>query len=148
MSFNYNGDEVVSGSFGKVYMDGREIAEIEEFEMKGKFETKDIKLYGGETGTKNTGIKNEIKLKIKKVFSYELDLLKNIKNGKLNTFCTLNVQIDDPEALGAEAIAINNAKFTGDIDFLSFKRGELIDREFTLSALTKNIEILESIELI
>ena len=75
-------------------------------------------------------------------------MLKNIKNGKLNTFCTLNIQIDDPEALGAEAIAINDAKFIGDIDFLSFKKGELIDREFTLSALTKNIEILESIELI
>lgn len=148
MSFNYTGNEAVSGSFGKVYMDGREIAEIEEFEMKGKFETKDIKMYGGETASKNTGIKNEIKIKMKKVFSYELDLLKNIKNGKLNTFCTLNIQLDDPEALGGEAIAIENAKFIGDIDFLSFKSGELIDREFTLTALTKNIDILESIDLI
>ena len=74
---------------------------------------------------------------MKKVFSYELDLMKNIKNGKLNPFCTLNIQLDDPEALGGEAIAIDNANFIGDIDFLSFKSGELIDREFTLTALTK-----------
>lgn len=148
MRVDYTGNEVVSGSFGKVYMDGREIAEIEEFEMKGKFDTKEIKMYGGETASKNTGIKNEIKLKMKKVFSYELDLLTNIKNGKLNTYCSLNVQLDDPEAIGAEAVALNNAKFIGDIDFLSFKMGELIDREFTLTVLTKNIEILERIELI
>ena len=146
MSFNYTRNEAVSGSFRKVYMEGRDIAEIEEFEMKGKFETKDIKMYGGETASKNTGIKNEIKIKMKKVFSYELDILKNIKNGQIKSFWTLNIQYDDPEALGGEAIAIENAKFIREIDYLSFKSRELIDREFTLTALTKNIDILESID--
>lgn len=144
----FTGDQVVNGSFGKVYMSGREIAEIEEFEMKGKFETKEVPLYGGEVGTKNTGIKMEIKLKLKKVFSQELDILKNVKNRKLNTFVDLNIQLDDPDALGAEAISVANAKFVGDIDILSFKKGELTEREFSLSALPSNIDVLEDIDYI
>lgn len=140
--------QVVSGSFGKVYLNGNEMGELSEFECKLKFDSKDVILYGGQKGKKNTGSSLELKIKFQKVYSYELDILKNIKNGKLNVSVDINVQLDDPEALGAEAISIKGAKFTGDIDILSFKRGELVDRELSLSALPKNIDILEEIQFI
>lgn len=73
-------------------------------------------------------------------------MLESVKDGKLNIYCDLNVEIDDPDALGAEAISISNCLFTGDFDILSFQRGELIEREYTLSAQPSNIDILESIE--
>lgn len=140
--------QVVSGSFGKVYLNGNEIGEISEFECKLKLESKDVILFGGEKGKKNTGSSLEIKLKFQKVYSYELDILKSVKNRKLNTMVDINVQLDDPEALGAEAVAFKSAKFTGDIDILSFKRGELVDRELNLTALPSNVDILEDIQYI
>lgn len=140
-------DQVVNGSWGKVYMNGRDIAELESFIMKMTYQSKDIKLYGGEIGTKNTGVKVEATLKLKKVYSTELQILKDVQSGKLNTYCNLNVQLDDPDgALGAEAVAIKEALFIGDVDLLSFTKDELVEREFKLAILKSNIEELESID--
>lgn len=144
--FNFKPGDVVNGSFGKVYMDGRNIAEILEFTGKLSLEGKDVKLANGETGKKNTSSSLELTIKLQKVFSQELKILENVKDGKLNNYCDLNIQIDDPDAYGAEAIAISNCLFTGDFDILSFQRGELLEREITLSAQPSNIDILESIE--
>lgn len=52
--FNFKSGDVVNGSFGKVYMDGRNVAEISEFTGKLTLEGKDVKLANGETGKKNT----------------------------------------------------------------------------------------------
>lgn len=144
--FNFKPSDVVSGSFGKVYRNGRCIAELSEFKGKLSLGSKDVLLSNGETGKKNTSVSFEITMKLQKVFSYELELLKNIKDGKLNNYCDINVELDDPEALGAEAIAVANCLPTGDIDILSFTKGELTEREFTFSAQPSNIDILESIE--
>lgn len=145
-NLNFKPSDVVSGSFGKVYKDGKCIAELSEFKGKLSLEGKDVKLSNGETGKKNTSVSFEITLKLQKVYSYELEILKNIKDGKLNNYCDINVELDDPEALGAEAIAISNCLLTGNLDILSFTKGELTEREFTFSAQPSNIDILESIE--
>ena len=144
--FNFKPSDVVSGSFGKLYIDGRNVAEISEFTGKLSLEGKDVLLSNGETGKKNTSSSFEVTIKLQKVFSEELKILENIIAGKLNIYCDLNVEIDDPDALGAEAISISKCLFTGDIDILSFTKGELLEREITLSAQPSNIDILESIE--
>lgn len=138
--------DVISGSFGKLYIDGREIAEISEFEGKFQLEGKDVVLANGIKGKKNTSASMELKIKVQKVYSQELAILRNAIDRKLNTYCDINIQLDDPEALGAEAISISQALFTGDFDILSFKRGELTEREYTLSVLPNSIDILESLE--
>lgn len=143
--FNFKEKDVVSGSFGKCYINGRHWAEISEFEAKLKLEGKDVLLAGGEKGKKNTSSAIEVKIKLQKVFSTELDLLKSIISGMLNPATTINVQLDDPEARGAEALAFNDCMFTGDIDLGSFKNGELTEREFTLSCVPSRVEVLESI---
>lgn len=144
--FNFKPGDVVNGSFGKVYVNGRNVAEISEFTGKLSLDGKDVKLANGETGKKNTSVSFELTIKVQKVFSKELDILKNIKDGKLNNYCDINVELDDPEALGAEAISISNCLITGDLDILSFQRGELTEREYTFSAQPSNVDILESIE--
>lgn len=147
MEFKPN--QVINGSWGKVYMNGRDIAELESFSMKMSYQTKEVKMYGGAVGSKNTGVKVEAILKLKKVFSTELELLKDVQKGKLNTYCDLNVQLDDPDgALGSEAIAVKEALFIGDVDILSFTKDELLEREFKLSILKDNIDELESIDYI
>lgn len=144
--FNFKPSDVVNGSFGKLYIDGRNVAEISEFIGKLSLDSKEVKLANGETGKKNTSSSFEITIKLQKVFSEELKILENIIAGKLNIYCDLNVEIDDPDALGAEAISISKCLFTGDIDILSFTKGELLEREITLSAQPSNIDILESID--
>ncbi|WP_177161216.1 phage tail tube protein [uncultured Fusobacterium sp.] len=143
--FLFRENDVVSGSFGKCYIGGRHWAELLEFEAKLKLDSKDVLLAGGEKGKKNTSSAIEIKLKLQKVFSTELELLKSIISGNLNPTITINVQLDDPEARGAEALAFNDCIFTGDIDLGSFKSGELTERELTLSCVPSRVEILESI---
>ena len=143
--FVFKETDVVSGSFGKCYIDGRHWAEISEFEAKLKLDSKDVLLAGGQKGKKNTSSSIEIKIKLQKVFSTEIELLKSVVSGMLNPMTTINVQLDDPEARGAEALAFNDCIFTGDIDLGSFKNGELTEREFTLSCVPDRIEILESI---
>lgn len=144
--FLFRENDVVSGSFGKCYIGGRHWAEVSEVEAKLKLESKDVLLAGGEKGKKNTSSSIEIKLKLQKVFSTELELLKSIIDGNLNPMTTINVQLDDPEARGAEALAFNDCIFTGDIDLGSYKNGELTERELTLSCVPSRIEVLESIE--
>lgn len=146
MAFNFKPGDVVNGSFGKLYMDGREVAEISEFTGELNLESKDVKLANGETGKKNVGSSLEITIKLQKVFSKELEILKSVQQGKLNVYCDLNVQVDDPDAQGAEAISITDCLFTDKVSILSFQKGELLEREFTLSALPSNSNVLESIE--
>ena len=143
--FLFRENDVVSGSFGKCYIGGRHWAEVSEFEAKLKLDSKDVLLAGGEKGKKNTSSSIEIKLKLQKVFSPELELLKSVTSGTLNPMTTINIQLDDPEARGAEALAFNDCMFTGDIDLGSFKSGELTERELTLSCVPSRVEILESI---
>lgn len=143
--FLFRETDVVSGSFGKCYIGGRHWAEVSELEAKMKLDSKDVLLAGGQKGKKNTSSSIEIKLKLQKVFSPELELLKSVTSGTLNPMTTINIQLDDPEARGAEAIAFNDCMFTGDIDLGSFKNGELIEREFTLSCVPDRVEVLESI---
>lgn len=143
--FIFRENDVVSGSFGKCYINGRHWAETSEFEAKLKLDSKDVLLAGGEKGKKNTSSSIEIKIKLQKVFSTELELLKSIISGTLNPMTTINVQLDDPEARGAEALAFNDCIFTGDIDLGSFKNGELTERELTLSCVPSRVEVLESI---
>lgn len=146
MSYNFKGKDVVNGSFGRLYIGGRNWAEISEFELKLKLESKDVSLPNGETEKKVVAVSGEGKAKIQKVFSEELKILENVKNGILNTYTDINVQLDDPEALGAEAISISQANFLDEIDILSFKRGELVEREFSFGVVPSRIDVLESIE--
>ena len=143
--FVFKEKDVVSGSFGKCYIDDRHWAEVSEFEAKLKLESKDVLLAGGEKGKKNTSMSIEIKIKLQKVFSTEITLLEQVKSGLLNPMTTINIQLDDPEARGAEALAFNDCMFSGDIDLGSFKNGELAEREFTLNCVPSRVEILESI---
>lgn len=144
--FVFKENDVVSGSFGKCYIDGRHWAEVSEFEAKLKLEGKDVLLAGGEKGKKNTSATIEIKIKLQKVFSTELELLKQVSSGILNPMTTINIQLDDPEARGAEALAFTDCMFTGDLDLGTFKNGELTEREFTLNCVPSRVEVLESIQ--
>ena len=110
-----------------------------------KLESKDVLLAGGEKGKKNTSVSIEMKIKLQKVFSTEITLLEQVKSGLLNPMTTINIQLDDPEARGAEALAFNDCMFSGDVDLGSFKNGELAEREFTLNCVPSRVEILESI---
>lgn len=144
--FVFKEKDVVSGSFGKLYCDGRNWAEVKSVEAKLKLEGQEVLLPGGEKGNKNTSAAIEIKVTIQKVFSEEFKVLKSVIAGQLNPTADLNIQLDDPEARGAEALAFSECGFTGDFDIGSFTSGELIERELNLTCVPSRVEILESIE--
>ena len=110
---NYTSDRVINGSFGEVWVDNDYMAEVVGLEAKIKLDTSDVNMTRTlEKGTKVTGISGSGTLKLNKVSSYFINkIAANLKEGKA-TRATIISKLEDPEALGAERIALNNCVFT------------------------------------
>ena len=110
---NYTADRVINGTFGEVWVDNDYMAEVVGLEAKIKLDTSDVNMTRTlEKGTKVTGISGSGTLKLNKVSSYFINkIAANLKEGKA-TRATIISKLEDPEALGAERIALNNCVFT------------------------------------
>ena len=98
---------VVYGSYGQVWLDGDEIAEIESCKATLTAQKTAIKRSRHLVdGYKTTGYEAKGSIKLHKVSSYLIKkLAPAIKEGKQVKF-TLISKLDDPNALGAERIAL------------------------------------------
>lgn len=102
---------VMSGTFGGVYVDGVLLAEISSFQAKHTFQRDDVQMAGEMaidskvTGTKGTG-----SLTLKKVYSRFSGYVNQIQNG-VDVRFTVIAKLDDPDALGAERVALYNVSF-------------------------------------
>lgn len=105
-------EQVINGSYGECWINDEYVAEIKKFEAKIAIEYEDIERprklgkakkmigYGG-TGS----------IVIHKVTSrFARILSENLKNGKQTTV-TIISKLDDPDAIGAERVAVKNATF-------------------------------------
>lgn len=109
---NYS-DKVFNGSWGKLIIDGEELAEIKKFEASVTMDTTDVAMCGGlKKGKKIMGRTCEGNITINKISSFFIKKLNdNMKKGKV-TRCTLIASIEDPNAMGQERIIIKDAEFS------------------------------------
>ncbi len=111
--------------------------------LKEKLDTSDVNMTRTlEKGTKVTGISGSGTLKLNKVSSYFINkIAANLKEGKA-TRATIISKLEDPEALGAERIALNNCVFT-ELTLADWEAAKLGEESipFTFSS----FDILESI---
>ncbi len=108
----YRPEQVVSGTWGELWIDGDKMAEVTAFEAKVTLDKAEVNMTGRlSKGYKVTGMTCKGKLKMNKVSSYFINKMSaNMKAGK-QTVCTIISKINDPDAIGAERVVIKDAVF-------------------------------------
>lgn len=104
--------QVMSGTQGEVWIDGKYMAEVTAFKAEIKLikeEVNQVKTMSKQykvTGWEGTG-----NVKMNHVSSYFINLMaNNIRNAR-QTVATIRVKLDDPDAVGREEVIIRDATF-------------------------------------
>ncbi len=122
------GEKVINGTFGEVWLDGEYIAEVKGLQAKVSIEKEDIPVAGKyATDSKFMGYKGTGTLRLYKTNSRMIAKLSElIKAGTITRFQIIS-QVKDPSAAGAERIIIKDASFDDMtlIDWELRKNGEL-----------------------
>lgn len=141
-----NGKRQINGTFGKVYINGIEFADIEEFNADVDIDRKDTN-WAGSLGTdsKIISTKGSGSFKIKKVYSREVAMiLPIIKTGK-DVRSIITTELKDPDAYGAERVSIEDAWFNN-LNIANFKVADLVNKEIKFGFNPDNVEFLDIIE--
>lgn len=124
------GNQVLSGTWGKVWVDGVPILEAKKVEAKASANREDVQM-GIDVDSKMTGIKGEVTITINKVYSTYNTILKNYKNGS-DVRSQLITKVADPDAVGAqqERWSFDNV-WWNDLPLVIYEKGALIEEELT-----------------
>ena len=108
----FNAQQVMSGTQGEIWIDGKYMAEVTAFNAEVKLvkeEVNQVKTMFQQykiTGCEGTG-----NVKMNHVSSYFINLMAdNIRNAR-QTVVTIRVKLDDPDAVGREEVIIRDATF-------------------------------------
>ncbi len=124
------GNQVLSGTWGEVWVDGVPILEAKKVEAKASANREDVQM-GIDVDSKMTGIKGEVTITINKVYSTYNTILKNYKNGS-DVRSQLITKVADPDAVGAqqERWSFDNV-WWNDLPLVIYEKGALIEEELT-----------------
>ncbi|MCR8645583.1 phage tail tube protein [Paenibacillus sp. N1-5-1-14] len=132
---NFNGEKVISGTFGEVWLDGEYVAEAMSMEAKLEIEKEDVPLTGKfATDSKFMGYKGSGTLKMHKANSRMIKKLGDMIKKGINPRFQIMSSLADPAAAGAERILIKDASFN-DLTLINWelkKKGE-IEAPFTFT---------------
>ncbi|MBM7577668.1 phage tail tube protein [Jeotgalibacillus terrae] len=103
---------VINGTYGAVWVNGEKWLDVETFEGKVVINYEDVNMPGdGATHKKMTGWAGEGTMTVKKVYSRGSALLADfVKRGQIPDINIVG-KIADPDAFGAERVAINEVTF-------------------------------------
>lgn len=119
-----NGSRVMNGTFGTVWADGSEIAEISAFQLKVAKNFDPINMCGQMAeDRKLTGIKITGSMTLHKVYSRGAEDV-NAANRGHDVRRTLVAKLADPDAYGAERVALYNVSFD-DETIMDFQAGQV-----------------------
>lgn len=136
--------QVVYGTFGSMWIDGYEIAEIQELKATLSADKVEVKIARKMSkGYKVTGYTGKGSFKVHKVSSYFIKkLAPSIKEGK-QVLCTIISKVEDPDALGTERIALYNCLIDS-VDLVNWSVGKLGEESYNFSF--EDFSILDQIE--
>lgn len=125
--------QVVYGTFGSMWIDGYEIAEIQELKATLSADKVEVKIARKMSkGYKVTGYTGKGSFKVHKVSSYFIKkLAPSIKEGK-QVLCTIISKVEDPDALGTERIALYNCLIDS-VDLVNWSVGKLGEESYNFS---------------
>ena len=103
------GNKTLSGTWGEVWVDGEKIFELSKVELKITANREDVQL-GLDVDSKMTGLKGELTLTTKKVYSRYNAVFENWKKG-IDQRSQIITKLADPDAFGAERVALKSVSF-------------------------------------
>lgn len=124
----YDGSKSINGTWSTVWLDDEEVVEATSLSAKIEFKKEDVNILRRmSAGKKTVGWEGKGTLKANHVTSrFFLKVRDNLKAGK-QTICTIISKLADPDAYGAERIALKYVTFD-DItlaDWEAKKQGEM-----------------------
>lgn len=125
MANTMNGNSVILGTFGKLYINNVRVAEIKSFELKASLQYEDILVNGNLiTQSKYKGATLTGTMVVHKVNSYNIKLVKDaIKTGVMPSIKFMG-ELADPNIDGDEAIEVSDVMFD-EATLFSFANGEV-----------------------
>lgn len=127
-------NKIILGTFGKVYINNKRIANIKSFELKASMDYEDIKVNGELiTQYKYTGSSLTGTMEVHKVDSYNINLVKDaIKTGVMPDIKIVG-ELSDPNTDGDEAIEVTGV-LLDEATLLAFTNGEVRDESTAFRA--------------
>lgn len=127
-------NKVILGTFGKIFINNKRIANIKSFELKASMDYEDIKVNGNLiTQYKYTGASLAGNVEVHKVDSYNINLVKDaIKTGVMPDIKIVG-ELSDPNTDGDESIEITGVLFD-EATLLAFTNGEVRDESVAFRA--------------
>lgn len=127
-------NKIILGTFGKVYINNKRIANIKSFELKASMNYEEIDVNGNLIKQyKYTGSSLAGSMEVHKVDSYNINLVKDaIKTGVMPDIKIVG-ELTDPNIDGDEAIEITNV-YLDEATLLAFTNGEVRDESTAFRA--------------
>ena len=109
---DFNAKNVINGTWGQVWLDGEEIAEIKAFQAKDEYGKEEVSQCGKMSkGYKITSVSGKGSMSFHKVNSRMAKKIgKQVREGKTPTFTFIS-KLADPDAYGHERIAYTGVVF-------------------------------------
>lgn len=125
MANTFNGNSVLLGTFGRLYLNNVRVAEVKSFELKANLQYEDVLVNGNLiTQSKYKGSTLTGTMVLHKVNSANIKLVKDaIKTGVMPSIKLMG-ELADPNVDGSEAVEIIDVMFD-EATLLSFANGEV-----------------------
>lgn len=126
---NWTPSNVMSGTHGKVYLDGVQVFEAKACEARLEIQQEPVKQAGRLVdGQKMTGYNGSGTLRLNKVFSRAQTMLSAKLKAGINPEFTLMSNVNDPAAFGAERVILTGVQFSS-LPLVGWELGQLIEEE-------------------
>ena len=117
-------NRVMSGTWGQVWVDNELWAELSAFQAKFTYNKSPVNICGAMAeDAKITSIKGTGSITVAKVFTRNVDAADRLLEGH-DVRATIVAKLDDPDAYGAERVALYNVSFD-DETIMDFAHGQL-----------------------
>lgn len=127
-------NKIILGTFGRVFINNKRLANIKSFELKASMEYEEINVNGNLIKQyKYKGSSLAGTMEVHKVDSYNINLVKDaIKTGVMPDIKIVG-ELSDPNIAGDEAIEITNV-YLDEATLLAFTNGEVRDESTAFRA--------------
>lgn len=122
------GNKTLSGTWGEVWIDGEKIFELKKIELKITANREDVQI-DLDVDSKMTGLKGELSITTKKVYSRYNAVFEKWKKG-VDQRCQIITKLADPDAVGGqiERYSAGNCWFN-DLPLITMEKGAIIEQE-------------------
>lgn len=123
------GNEVITGTHGKLWLDNVLLAEMKEVNLTVNAEEEEV-FIGMDKDRKLTGLTGEGTYILQKVYSRARPILREWVKGK-DKRMTLTFQIDDPDAVGGQIERITvGGVWIKSLNIIKWSKGAKVEEEF------------------